>query len=201
MEKYVQNVFLSHVRSSNVSKYSHYTLYFVTNTDSFVYTSCFWEPASLPEPNGQQVIYKQYFRVSSVCVTLFFFFFSQRRFNFGPGSEAIMPEPPLDIWGFQTLCGGFNPSLHGHMAAWQPECCPWSQDWTSSPALPGSAESPCVNVRLSSYSFPSFPLVMCSFMELKPCPSSRNVKLLNCFCWASGENEPLVNLISSAKLS
>jgi len=41
---------LSDVRKSNVSKYSHYTLYFITNTKCSV---C----VSLPEPNGQKLVY------------------------------------------------------------------------------------------------------------------------------------------------
>lgn len=47
------------------------------------------------------------------------------RFSFGPRSEAMMPEPPLDIWGFQTFCGCLNHSLPQHPGpARERECRP-----------------------------------------------------------------------------
>lgn len=61
---------LAHVKSSDLSRYSHYTLYFIINTKCFVCMLHFWERTSLLEPTRQQIIYKEYFRVSSIWVTI-----------------------------------------------------------------------------------------------------------------------------------
>lgn len=120
------------------------------------------------------------------------------RLTFGPGSEATTPETPPDVWGLQAAsCGCCDYSLATRTF---PEPGPWCREagLGSRPALPSSQKALCQFDWFSSDAFPCLPLIMCSFMELKSCPPSRNVKLLNYFSWASAENEPLG--ISSARI-
>lgn len=112
------------------------------------------------------------------------------RFNLEPGSETTMPETPPDLGGLQAASEAAERTVSTTRARPEPGSVSAGAGRQDGPAdqLSRPSESPRASFTESSHSFASFPLLVCSFMELQSCPLPE-VSLLTCFLWASGENE------------